>query len=302
VLSFFLAILLSFSFHFVIPSSARPLPNAVAGPSSTGFAAPADNGVLPRADAPPRNTQPIGINVMDGKAPPRAWITFATTVGDALQDANVCLGPHDIVTPTRTQPLMPGMTVVVKHVRYELRTEMCPLPFRTVFKMSADVSPGRITKGHSGKPGMLKKTFEAKFVNDGFVSRRLIAATVVRAPVNDETLAGIRVRMARALPSRGGLYQRLRCIDMVATGYSPHEGSCTGRCATGMPAGYGVVAVDPRIIRLGAKLYIEGYGYAVAGDVGSAIKGRRIDLGHTTHREASNVGRRGVRVWILAQQ
>ena len=46
-----------------------------------------------------------------------------------------------------------------------------------------------------------------------------------------------------------------------------------------MRAGYGVVAVDPRVIHLGSKLYIEGYGYAIAGDTGGAVKGYIIDLG-----------------------
>ena len=73
-----------------------------------------------------------------------------------------------------------------------------------------------------------------------------------------------------------------------------------GLCANGMHAGYGVVAVDPHLIRLGSKLYIEGYGYAVAGDTGGAIKGHRIDLGHTTYSEASSVGRRHVTVWLLS--
>jgi 3D (Asp-Asp-Asp) domain-containing protein len=66
-----------------------------------------------------------------------------------------------------------------------------------------------------------------------------------------------------------------------------------------MKAGKGVVAVDPRVIPLGTRLYIEGYGVAVAGDVGSAIKGRRIDLGFGTYAEAIRWGRRNVRVQIL---
>ena len=166
--------------------------------------------------------------------------------------------------------------------------------------MSKDVSPGHIKPGHTGVPGILTKTFRVGYVNEKRSERWLVSARVTRQPQDQETLGGIRVRMARALPSRAGTYDRLRSINMVATGYSPYEGSSVGRCATGMRAGYGVVAVDPRVIRLGTRLYVEGYGYAVAGDTGGAIKGRRIDLGHTTYHEAEMVGRRRVKVWVLA--
>ena len=66
-----------------------------------------------------------------------------------------------------------------------------------------------------------------------------------------------------------------------------------------MKAGPGVVAVDPRVIPLRTRLYIENYGYAIAGDVGSAIKGNRIDLGFTTVDECMRFGRRKVIVYVL---
>ena len=90
---------------------------------------------------------------------------------------------------------------------------------------------------------------------------------------------------------------------MAATGYSPDPRECPrsshGRTATGLKAGYGIVAVDPNVIKMGTRLYIEGYGYAIAADKGGAIKGMRIDLGHETHGEALKIGRRTVRVHIL---
>lgn len=52
----------------------------------------------------------------------------------------------------------------------------------------------------------------------------------------------------------------------------------TGRTASGLPAGPGRIAVDPRVIPLGTRLFVEGYGPAVAADTGGAIKGRRIDV------------------------
>jgi len=66
-----------------------------------------------------------------------------------------------------------------------------------------------------------------------------------------------------------------------------------------MRAGKGVVAVDPRVIRLGSRLYVEGYGFAVAGDTGGSIKGKRIDLGQNTYRHAKQFGRRKVVVHVI---
>ena len=76
-------------------------------------------------------------------------------------------------------------------------------------------------------------------------------------------------------------------------------GNNSGNTAIGLQAGYGVVAVDPDVIGLGTRLYIEDYGYAVAGDTGGAIKGNRIDLGFLTLEECYAWGRRDVKVYVL---
>jgi 3D (Asp-Asp-Asp) domain-containing protein len=66
-----------------------------------------------------------------------------------------------------------------------------------------------------------------------------------------------------------------------------------------MKAQHGVVAVDPRVIPLGTRLNVEGYGNCIAGDTGSAIKGNRIDLCFDTLAECNAYGMRKVRVEIL---
>lgn len=71
-----------------------------------------------------------------------------------------------------------------------------------------------------------------------------------------------------------------------------------GTTATGMPVGKGVVAVDPRVIPLGSKLYIPGYGPGVAADVGGGIKGAIIDLWYPSYAQCAKWGRRTVTITV----
>jgi len=71
-----------------------------------------------------------------------------------------------------------------------------------------------------------------------------------------------------------------------------------GRTALGVPVRKGVVAVDPRLIPLGTRLYVPGYGPGLAADVGTAIKGRIIDLWFPSTAQARNWGRRTVTITV----
>jgi 3D (Asp-Asp-Asp) domain-containing protein len=89
-------------------------------------------------------------------------------------------------------------------------------------------------------------------------------------------------------PSLGG-----RTLTVLATGYS-----LPGHTATGVPVGYGVVAVDPGVIPLGTHMTVPGYGEGVAADTGSAVAGARIDLWFPTRAEALAWGSRTVTVTL----
>ncbi len=78
-------------------------------------------------------------------------------------------------------------------------------------------------------------------------------------------------------------------MEMIATAYTADCAGCGGMTAIGRRAGHGIVAVDPRVIPLGTRLYIPGYGLAVAGDTGGAIVGNRIDLGFDSHARRAAV-------------
>ncbi len=82
-------------------------------------------------------------------------------------------------------------------------------------------------------------------------------------------------------------------MTVSATGYA-----LPGTTATGIPVGWGVVAVDPNVIPLGTRMYIPGYGEGVAADTGGAVDGREIDLWFPTRAQALAWGRRTVTITI----
>ncbi|KGX91088.1 peptidoglycan-binding protein [Pontibacillus halophilus JSM 076056 = DSM 19796] len=92
-------------------------------------------------------------------------------------------------------------------------------------------------------------------------------------------------------------------MTMEATAYTANCEGCTGVTATGIDLNANpdqkVIAVDPDIIPLGSEVYVEGYGKAVAGDIGGDIQGNRIDIYHQSHSDAINFGRQDVEVTVL---
>ena len=86
---------------------------------------------------------------------------------------------------------------------------------------------------------------------------------------------------------------------MEATAYSPQDPGVNGRTATGTSLRKGIIAVDPLIIPMGTKVYIMGYGYGIAADRGSAIKGNIIDVAFNSRGEALRWGRKYVRVYFF---
>ena len=110
--------------------------------------------------------------------------------------------------------------------------------------------------------------------------------------------ARARERQTMVETSRG--FQRYSAAyTMEATAYLPSDGGGSGITASGMIAQRGVAAVDTDVIPLGTRLYIPGYGEAIAADTGGAINGNRIDLCMEDYGDAIQFGRRDVTVYVL---
>jgi len=92
-------------------------------------------------------------------------------------------------------------------------------------------------------------------------------------------------------------------LTMTSTAYTASCAGCSGITATGINLkenpNQKVISVDPNVIPLGSRVWVEGYGEAIAGDTGGAIKGNKIDIFIPTKQEALNWGRKTVKVKIL---
>ena len=111
----------------------------------------------------------------------------------------------------------------------------------------------------------------------------------------DPAALGIPEERAQTEVSRGGG----RSVYVSATAYSAFDPGNGNRTATGTPLRRGVIAVDPAVIPLGTRVFIPGYGEAVAEDIGYAIKGYRIDVAFDSHAEALMFGRQDLEIFIM---
>ncbi|MFL0249316.1 3D domain-containing protein [Clostridium neuense] len=91
-----------------------------------------------------------------------------------------------------------------------------------------------------------------------------------------------------------------KTISVVATAYSDNGCTSTGPHTSRNPGGYSTIAVDPRVIPLNSKVYVQGYGYAIAADTGGAIIGNRIDVFFPSDAECESWGVRTVSVTIVS--
>jgi len=242
-----------------------------------------------------RGAVPVTMAV-DGKA--IQMHSGAATVVDLLHEHGVVLSGRDKVFPDRGTTLVGGMRVRVMRVREKTLVERSAIPYPVRTASDPRTPRGIVRVAAPGRPGLKELVWKVTTADGAVVHRERAGWRVVREPLPRVINVGTQLVVA----SRGEFAGK-EMLQMVATAYSPF--CCRGVdniTATGVHAGYGVVAVDPAVIPLGSRLYIEGYGYALAGDTGSRIKGLRIDLGYDTKRQAIQFGRRPVRVYIIQKK
>lgn len=207
---------------------------------------------------------------------------------------------------TLSSKLKNNMTINLKTVKEETSVVTETIPFETITVENNKMAEGSTNVKTQGENGSRDITSKITYIGGKIDSTEIISNVVTKEPINEVVEKGT----AKVIETSAGTFISNNVINMKASAYTASS-SCTGKnpgdagygiTASGMKAKVGVVAVDEDIIPLGTKLYIEGYGFAVAGDTGGAIKGHKIDLFVNSYSEAINFGIQNRKVYILGEK
>jgi uncharacterized protein YabE (DUF348 family) len=230
--------------------------------------------------------------------------THGATVDAVLGEAGIALVGMDTSTPSGTTPTTPNMTIKVTRVTDDDEVEREDIDFNVVTQTDPKLPLDTQKVIQPGVKGIRETRYHVRR-EDGAVVSRSAPVTVVVQPPQDQIVAVGTAAVLKTLDTPdGGTIQYWRVLTVTAHSYKP---ASTGKdasdptygiTATGDKLHKGIVAVDPSVIPLGTKLYIPGYGLAVAADTGGAVQGLIVDLGYTDadYQEWS----RPVQVYLLA--
>lgn len=211
--------------------------------------------------------------------------THRERVGDVLAELGVTLQGQDYTQPALDAPVQADHNVRVVRVSEAFLIEQEPVAFETQIlpNPSMEIDTQRLTQ--EGENGVLQKRTRIRYEDGQEVSRLVEDRILLRAPRPKITHYGTQI-VVRTIQTLNGPREYWRHFRALATSYSAATSGTSqtsphyGRTALGWPMRKGIVAVDPKIIRLSAELYVPGYGLGVAGDTGGSIIGKHVDLGY----------------------
>ena len=212
--------------------------------------------------------------------------TLGNTVADLLAQEGIELKDKDYAVPSATNPIREGMKVEVTRVREELITESEYIRYDTVWQADATMDIDQRKTSQVGTEGVKKRTIRLLYENGRETKRSVDREWIDAPPVTQIINYGTKITHRTLTLPNGTTTTYWRKLRILATSYTAATSGKArthpefGITATGMLAGTGVVAVDPKVINLKTNLYVPGYGLAIAGDTGGRILGKRVDLGY----------------------
>lgn len=259
--------------------------------------------------------------LIDGLEKQEQWTT-KTSVKQFLASKEIVLNEFDRFEFEGVEEgiIKPGSVVQVVRVEKSSDTVQEAADFDVETRKDNTLLKGREKVVQQGEKGKVEKTYEIVKENGQEISRTVVAEKVVTKPTNKVVSVGTKTVVASAntgtstggkkavstgttVSRDNGAPSGGKEFYVEATAYTPYCTGCSGISAAGINLranpGLKLIAVDPRVIPMGSKVWVEGYGYAVAGDTGGAIKGNRIDVLVQSKGQAYNWGRKKVKIRVM---
>ncbi|MBQ3053771.1 MAG: DUF348 domain-containing protein [Clostridia bacterium] len=222
-----------------------------------------------------------------------------------LEKEGIKVYENDLVDPPLDTVIEEGMSVNITRIFKGDISETEVIPYTKKFVANASLVRGETKVRTKGEDGEKESVYTVTVTNGEETERVLKDERITKEPVKEIIEFGTKYVSGSAkngvVSNATETFAGVSYIDCKAYSYI-----LTGKTASGMITQPGVVAVDPRVIPLGTRLYIQSldgkpdYGYAIAADTGGAIKGNIIDLWVSSYAEACANGVRRMRVYILS--
>lgn len=236
--------------------------------------------------------------------------TSRKTVKEVLDELSIAYDEDDYVIPGLNSNIVADMKIRVVQINKKTDLKIEEIPYEKIIRYNDNLEKGKVKKIQSGKNGIKEVEISEIYKDNKLISKYISNERLVQKPIPQILEIGTKDYF---VSSRGNIKFE-KSIIMSATAYDLSYESTGKRpgdkgygiTAMGTKVRPGVVAVDPRVIPLGTKLYIQSldgtkdYGFAIAEDTGGAIKGNKIDLFFESRSEALAFGRRKVKVYILS--
>ncbi|WP_053216963.1 ubiquitin-like domain-containing protein [Virgibacillus senegalensis] len=258
------------------------------------------------------------VTVDDAGEKEKYW-TVGETVEDLLKREDIKLGKLDRINLEMDEPVSKDAAIEITRVEKVTDIVKEKTDYSVVTRKDDNLEKGKEKVVSSGEEGLVAKHFEVTLENGKEVDRQLVKEEVEKESEQRIVAVGTKVEKPAPKPavtataantstetvSRGGDGDSsdAKTYYMHATAYSANCSGCSGITATGINLkdnpNAKVIAVDPNVIPLGSKVWVEGYGNAIAGDTGGNVSGNKIDVHVSSTSEAHRFGSKKVKVKVL---
>lgn len=259
-------------------------------------------------------TKAFEVSIDDGGQKQDVWTTGGT-VEELLEDQQIDIDKKlDKVHPSFDDEVTKDTEVTITYVDNKEVTDTEEIRFETEEKKDHSLEKGKEKIIEEGKNGTVERTYNVTLENGTEVDRQLVDEEVKEEPQNKVVAVG--TKESDPEPKSEAQKPELEAkpvsteadsddqeLQMTATAYTADCSNCNGVTATGINLkdnpNQKVIAVDPNVIPLGSKVWVEGYGEAIASDTGGAVSGKSIDVHVPTETDAKAFGTKKVSVKII---